>query len=102
ENSVQPIPVEVTGGRKDAIFPTALSNAFVFDTSYRVVDTLENGRGFYRWDEAMQYSTTQGAQGIYPPGSHIPGFSESEALRSAVNSNSNNLKAIGQGEGYGI
>src|SRR5680860_1181216 len=28
--------------------------------------------GFYQWDEAMQYVTTQGAQGICPAGSHIP------------------------------
>jgi uncharacterized protein (TIGR02145 family) len=26
----------------------------------------------YQWDEAMQYVTTQGAQGICPAGSHIP------------------------------
>ena len=26
----------------------------------------------YQWDEAMQYSTTEGAQGICPTGSHIP------------------------------
>jgi len=28
--------------------------------------------GLYQWDEAMQYSTTEGAQGICPAGSHIP------------------------------
>jgi len=28
--------------------------------------------GLYQWDEAMQYVTTQGAQGICPAGSHIP------------------------------
>jgi uncharacterized protein (TIGR02145 family)/prepilin-type N-terminal cleavage/methylation domain-containing protein len=28
--------------------------------------------GLYQWDEAMQYATTQGAQGICPAGSHIP------------------------------
>jgi len=27
---------------------------------------------FYQWDEAMQYTTTEGAQGICPTGSHIP------------------------------
>src|SRR5680860_143406 len=27
---------------------------------------------FYQWDEAMQYITTEGAQGICPAGSHIP------------------------------
>ena len=28
--------------------------------------------GLYQWDEAMQYVTTQGAQGMCPAGSHIP------------------------------
>jgi uncharacterized protein (TIGR02145 family)/prepilin-type N-terminal cleavage/methylation domain-containing protein len=28
--------------------------------------------GLYLWDEAMQYVTTEGAQGICPTGSHIP------------------------------
>jgi uncharacterized protein (TIGR02145 family) len=28
--------------------------------------------GLYQWDEAMQYITTEGAQGICPPGWHIP------------------------------
>ena len=28
--------------------------------------------GLYQWDEAMQYITTEGAQGICPAGSHIP------------------------------
>lgn len=28
--------------------------------------------GLYQWDEAMQYVTTEGAQGICPAGSHIP------------------------------
>lgn len=27
---------------------------------------------FYQWGEAMQYSTTEGAQGICPAGTHIP------------------------------
>lgn len=28
--------------------------------------------GLYQWGEAMQYATTEGAQGICPTGSHIP------------------------------
>jgi len=28
--------------------------------------------GLYQWDEAMQYSTTEGAQGICPTGWHLP------------------------------
>ena len=28
--------------------------------------------GLYQWDEVMQYGTTQGAQGLCPPGWHVP------------------------------
>jgi len=34
--------------------------------------TANNNGGLYQWDEAMQYSTTEGAQGICPANSHIP------------------------------
>ncbi len=36
--------------------------------------------GLYNWDEAMQYSTTPGAQGICPSGWHIPTDSEQYTL----------------------
>jgi len=42
---------------------------------YCYSDTASNcdtGGGLYQWDEAMQYVTTAGAQGICPTGSHIP------------------------------
>jgi len=32
--------------------------------------------GLYQWDEAMQYSTTVGVQGICPTGWHLPADSE--------------------------
>jgi len=57
--------------------------------------------GLYQWNEAMQYVTNEGAQGICPPGWHIPTFSEFETLATAVNNNGNSLKAIGQGTGGG-
>ena len=34
----------------------------------------------YQWDEAMQYTTTNGAQGICPAGSHIPTDNEWKIL----------------------
>jgi uncharacterized protein (TIGR02145 family) len=34
--------------------------------------TLNDNGGLYRWNEAMNYSTTEGAQGICPAGSHVP------------------------------
>ncbi len=40
--------------------------------------------GLYQWDEAMQYSTTTGAQGICPTGWHIPSHDEFTTLERAV------------------
>ncbi|MDK2899287.1 MAG: hypothetical protein PWQ10_474, partial [Patescibacteria group bacterium] len=34
----------------------------------------------YQWDEAMQYTNTEGAQGICPTGSHIPSDNEWKVL----------------------
>ena len=57
--------------------------------------------GLYRWNEAMQYVITPGAQGICPPGWHIPTLAEFQVLSTAVGGNGNALKAIGQGSGGG-
>jgi len=56
--------------------------------------------GLYQWNEAMQYVTTQGTQGICPTGWHIPTLTEFETL-SVVVTNGNALKEIGQGTGGG-
>jgi uncharacterized protein (TIGR02145 family) len=55
--------------------------------------------GLYQWNEAMQYLTTEGTQGICPSGWHIPTQAEFEILSASVGGNGNALKAIGQGEG---
>jgi len=55
----------------------------------------------YQWNEAMDYSTTAGAQGICPSGWHIPTKVEFETLCATVNNNSNALKSIGEGTGSG-
>lgn len=57
--------------------------------------------GLYDWNEAMQYVTTQGAQGICPTGWHIPTYAEFINLRAWVESDGNALKAIEQGSGAG-
>lgn len=56
--------------------------------------------GLYQWNEAMQYVTTEKAQGICPSGWHIPTKSEFEKLQATV-LDGNALKAIGQGTGPG-
>ena len=38
--------------------------------------------GLYHWDEAMQYSTTEGARGICPTGWHIPTDAQQYALEN--------------------
>lgn len=55
----------------------------------------------YQWNEAMQYSTTQGTQGICPSGWHIPTRVEFQSLSTAVSGDGNALKAIGEGTGAG-
>jgi len=55
--------------------------------------------GIYQWNEAMQYSTTPGTQGICPSGWHIPTFSEFQTLATTVNYDQNVLKSVGQGNG---
>jgi uncharacterized protein (TIGR02145 family) len=51
--------------------------------------------GLYTWNEAMQYSTTAGAQGICPSGWHIPTDTELYVLENAVDSSINNPGATG-------
>ena len=57
--------------------------------------------GLYQWTEAMQYTTTQGAQGICPSGWHIPTTADLVTLKTEVNQDGNTLKAVGQGTGAG-
>lgn len=42
--------------------------------------------GLYQWDEMMQYSVQLGAQGICPPGWHVPTDEEFKVLEGAVDS----------------
>ncbi len=58
--------------------------------------------GLYQWDEAMQYSTIEGSQGICPLGWHIPTHTEFQELKTIVNGNGNALKEMGQGSGGGV
>jgi uncharacterized protein (TIGR02145 family) len=56
-----------------------------------------NYGGLYQWSEAMQYVTTDGAQGICPIGWHLPTYLEYQTLKTYVNNSGNALKEIGQG-----
>ena len=57
--------------------------------------------GLYQWGEAMQYVTTEKAQGICPPGWHIPTQNDIDTLSEIVGDNGNLLKAEGEGSGDG-
>jgi uncharacterized protein (TIGR02145 family) len=57
--------------------------------------------GLYQWDEAMQYVTNDGSQGICPNGWHIPTLAEFQTLSTEVGGDGNALKEIGQGTGGG-
>ncbi|OGU84859.1 MAG: hypothetical protein A2W11_12175 [Ignavibacteria bacterium RBG_16_35_7] len=64
-------------------------------------NNCNNYGGLYQWDEAMQYATNEGAQGICPDGWHLPTLAEFETLKATVSDDGNALKAIGQGSGAG-
>jgi uncharacterized protein (TIGR02145 family) len=49
-------------------------------------DSCTKYGGLYQWGEIMQYTTQQGAQGICPPGWHIPTDEEWKVLEGAVDS----------------
>ena len=51
---------------------------------------------FYQWDEAMQYSISQGARGICPSGWHIPTNAELQTLENFVNNEARKLIEIGE------
>lgn len=51
--------------------------------------------GLYTWNEAMQYVTTSGAQGICPSGWHIPTDTEWYNLEHAIDPTINNPSANG-------
>jgi uncharacterized protein (TIGR02145 family) len=57
--------------------------------------------GLYKWNEAMQYVTTPGTQGICPTGWHLPTAEEFATLSTFVGGDGNALKAIGQGTNDG-
>ena len=42
--------------------------------------------GLYQWDEIMQYTTTQGVQGICPPDWHLPTDDEWKILEGTIDS----------------
>ncbi len=58
--------------------------------------------GLYQWSEAMAYATDSGAQGICPPGWHLPTWSDLLTLSSNVSGDGNSLKAVGEGSGNGV
>jgi uncharacterized protein (TIGR02145 family) len=49
-------------------------------------DSCTKYGGLYQWTEAMQYTSLQGAQGICPPGWHLPTDEEWRVLEGAVDS----------------
>ena len=50
------------------------------------LDSCTKYGGLYQWNEMMQYTTQQGAQGICPPGWHLPTDEEWKVLEGAVDS----------------
>jgi len=59
----------------------AVIEKYCYDDDDAICDELG---GLYQWNEMMQYTTTQGAQGICPAGWHIPTDEEWKVLEGAV------------------
>jgi len=57
--------------------------------------------GLYEWNELMNYTTTEGGQGICPSGWHVPTDAEWTTLVVFAKQNSNNLKALTEGVNTG-
>src|SRR5680860_889399 len=55
--------------------------------------------GLYQWNEAMQYVTTQGAQGICPTGSHVPSDNDWKILEMQLGMTQANADATGWSRG---
>lgn len=62
-------------------FTKPTNNGVIEKWCYRDSDDIcASDGGLYSWDEAMQYSTTEGTQGICPFGWHIPTDAEQYSL----------------------
>src|SRR5680860_1009924 len=55
--------------------------------------------GLYQWNEAMQYVTTEGAQGICPAGSHIPSDNDWKILEMQLGMSQAQADATGWSRG---
>ena len=69
-------------------------------------DSCAKYGGLYQWDEMMQYTIQQGAQGICPQGWHLPTDEEWKVLEGAVDSQygigDNTWDISGTGRGYDV
>jgi uncharacterized protein (TIGR02145 family) len=68
------------------------------------LDSCTKYGGLYQWDEMMQYGNLQGAQGICPPGWHLPTDEELKVLEGSVDSQydigANTWDSSGVNRGY--
>ncbi len=72
-------------GTKVTGVTTQTNNALIEKYCYDDSETICNtDGGLYQWDEAMQYVTTTGAQGICPDGWHIPTDTEWYTLENGL------------------
>ncbi len=72
------------------------NNGIIEKWCYNNSDTnCTNEGGLYHWDEAMGYTTTEGAQGICPNGWHIPTDAEQHTLDAYLATGSCNASRFG-------
>ena len=68
----------------DEMLENGLLEKYCYDDSEDNCDTYG---GLYQWNEMMQYTTTEGAQGICPTGWHIPTYAEWTSLGAFLEGN---------------
>ncbi|MBC8485461.1 MAG: PKD domain-containing protein [Bacteroidetes bacterium] len=77
--------------------PTEIIEKYCYGNNTSNCDTYG---GLYQWNEMMQYTTTQGAQGICPPNWHLPTDEEWKQLEGEVDSLYGYPDTEWDGEGY--
>ena len=74
-------------GNKISISQNMTDNGILEKQCYDDVDSnCAIYGGLYQWDEMMQYVTIEGAQGICPPGWHVPTNQDWKVLEGSVDS----------------
>ena len=86
-------------GKKTKIAKDQTGNGKIEKWCYEDHDSsCDSDGGLYTWDEAMQYSIAEGAQGICPSGWHIPSDADQHALEDHLKDAGENCSSSRKGK----